>query len=212
MKKSIILAFAVMLTASLSAQHVSPVTFSLTTFNLDSLRKQYQGQSYMMELQRLDKLMKDDTKQLKDAQNQLKAEQDYYKQMSTFADKAESSIKNMQSLAQKDLDELNNLKELTDKLLRSTSSNSDLGEETHTKITKALLDQRLNLDSAINATTVRQTVLSRHPAQIRLLRTDLMVFNGELTNKSTDLKQLEATLKSNRDIIKSEIKNVKSQK
>ena len=212
MKKSIILAFAVMLTVSLSAQHVSPITFSLTSFNLDSLRAQYKGQSYMMELQRLDKLMKDDTKQLKDAQTQLKAEQDYYKQMTSFADKAEASIKNLLTLTQKDLDELNKLKDITDKQLRATNTNHDLGTETHSKISDALLVQRQNLDSAINATTVRQTLLSRNPAQIKQLRTDLMVFNGELTNKSTDLKQMEATLKSHRDIIKSEMKNVKSQK
>ena len=38
MKKSIILAMFVMLTLSLSAQHVTPIEFQLTDFNLESLR------------------------------------------------------------------------------------------------------------------------------------------------------------------------------
>jgi hypothetical protein len=44
------------------------------------------------------------------------------------------------------------------------------------------------------------------------MRTDLMVLSNELTNKETDIKQMEATLKQRRDIIKAETKNVKAQK
>lgn len=212
MKKSIILALFMTLTVSLSAHHVTPITVNLTEFNLDSLRAQYSGSSYLLELQRLDKLMKDDTKALKDAQVQLKAEKDYYKQMSSYIDKAESSFKSLQTYSQKELDEINKLKDQADKQIRTLNSSSQINPDTRKKALDILLEQRMGLEEAVTGTTKRQTEYSSHPTELQKIRTELMVLNNELTNKETDLKQMEATLKSRREIIKSEMKNVKAQK
>jgi len=38
------------------------------------------------------------------------------------------------------------------------------------------------------------------------------MYNSELTNKEADLQQMENTLKARREVIKNEMKNVKSQK
>lgn len=212
MKKSIIFAFFVMLTVSMSAQHVAPLNIHLTEFNLDTLRSIYQGQSYLLELQRLDKLLKDDTKVLKEAQEQLKTEKEYYKNMSGYVTKAEASFKNLQTLSQKELDEFKKLKDNSEKQLRTVNAATQLSTEIRNKAVDHLQEQRRALDAAINATTSRQTQLANQPVQLQQIRTDLMVLNNELTNKETDIKQLEATLKQRRDIIKAETKNVKAQK
>lgn len=201
-----------MLVSPMSAQHVTPLNVQLTNFNLDSLRSQYSGQSYLLELQRLEKLMKEDTKSLKDAQSQLKAEKDFYKQMTSYVEKSESSFKNLQSLSQKEQDEFGKLKENAEKQLRNLNSTSLLNSETRTKVIDQLQTQRRTMEAAINATTNRQSQLANHPVQLQQMRTDLMVFNNEITNKETDLKQLETTLKQRREIIKGEMKNVKAQK
>ncbi|MBQ7647502.1 MAG: hypothetical protein IJS92_00285 [Paludibacteraceae bacterium] len=212
MKKSIIFAFFVMLTMSMSAQHVAPLNIHLTEFNLDTLRSIYQGQSYLLELQRLDKLLKDDTKVLKEAKEQLKTEKEYYKNMSGYVTKAEASFKNLQTLSQKELDEFKKLKDNSEKQLRTVNAATQLSTEIRNKAVDHLQEQRRALDAAINATTSRQTQLANQPVQLQQIRTDLMVLNNELTNKETDIKQLEATLKQRRDIIKAETKNVKAQK
>ena len=212
MKRTLIFSFMLMVAATLSAQHVSPLGFRLTEFNLDTLRTQYSGTSYLLELQRLDKLMKDDTKALKDAQNQLKSEKAYHKQMLTYIEKSEGSFKNLQALSQKESDEFSKLKENVEKQLKSLNSNNQLNEETRAKSLEMLQTQRRGLEAAINATANRQSQLANHPVQLQQMRTDLMVFNNELINKETDLKQMETTLKSRRDIIKAETKNVKAQK
>lgn len=212
MKKTFFFALFAMLTLSLSAQHVTPLNIHMTEFNLDTLRSLYQGQSYLLELERLDKLMKDDAKALKDAQNQLKTEKDFQKQMMAYVDKAEASFKNLQSLSQKELDELAKIKENADKQLRFINSTSQLSEETREKALDQLQNQRRGLDGAINATTNRQSQLANHPVQLQQMRTDLMVYSNEIINKETDIKQMEASLKQRRDIIKTEMKNVKSQK
>lgn len=212
MKKTFFFALFAMLTLSLSAQHVTPLNLHMTEFNLDTLRSLYQGQSYLLELERLDKLMKDDAKALKDAQNQLKTEKDFQKQMMAYVDKAEASFKNLQSLSQKELDELAKIKENADKQLRFINSTSQLSEETREKALDQLQNQRRGLDGAINATTNRQSQLANHPVQLQQMRTDLMVYSNEIINKETDIKQMEASLKQRRDIIKTEMKNVKSQK
>ena len=72
MKKTILFTLMVMISMSMSAQRVIPITFKLTEFNLDTMRATYQGSAYLLELQRLDKLMKDDSKMLSDLQKQLK--------------------------------------------------------------------------------------------------------------------------------------------
>ncbi len=212
MKKTIILALLAMLTVSLSAQHVTPLNIKLTEFNFDSLRSQYQGQSYLLELQRLENLMKDDAKKLKDIQNQLKAEKDFQKQMMSYVDAAEKSFKNLQDYSQKELDELAKIKENADKQLRLINSSSLLNEETREKALDQLQGQRRGLDGAINATSNRQTQLANHPVQLQQMRNDLNVYNSEIINKEADIKQLEALLKNNRESIKAEMKIVKSQK
>lgn len=212
MKKTIILALFAMLTVSLSAQHVTPLNIKLTEFNFDSLRSQYQGQSYLLELQRLENLMKDDAKKLKDIQNQLKAEKDFQKQMMSYVDAAEKSFKNLQDYSQKELDELAKIKENADKQLRLINSSSLLNEETREKALDQLQGQRRGLDGAINATSNRQTQLANHPVQLQQMRNDLNVYNSEIINKEADIKQLEALLKNNRESIKAEMKIVKSQK
>ncbi len=212
MKKTILFTLMVMISMSMSAQRVIPITFKLTEFNLDTMRATYQGSAYLLELQRLDKLMKDDSKMLSDLQKQLKAEKDYYKQMSSYADKAEGSFKSLQSLSEKELSELNKLKEMIDKQHRYLNSAIDIDTDTRAKSIQSLQAQRQGLDEAINGTTARQTEVSNHLVQVQQIRTSLIGYNNELTNKETDLKQLESTLKANRDIIKSETKNVKSQK
>ena len=212
MKKSIIFAFFVMLTVSMSAQHVAPLNIHLTEFNLDTLRSIYQGQSYLLELQRLDKLLKDDTKVLKEAQEQLKTEKEYYKNMSGYVTKAEASFKNLQTLSQKELDEFKKLKDNSEKQLRTVNAATQLSTEIRNKAVDILQEQRRALDAAINATTSRQTQLANQPVQLQQMRTDLMVLSNELTNKETDIKQMEATRKQRLDIIKAETKNVKAQK
>ena len=201
-----------MLSVSLSAQHVTPLNIHITDFNFDSLRAQYQGQSYLLELERLEKLMKDDAKKLKDVQGQLKAEKDFQKQMMAYVDKAEASFKNLQTLSQKELDELAQIKENADKQLRAINNTSLLNEETREKALDQLQNQRRGLDGAINATTNRQTQLANHPMQLQQMRTDLMVYSNEIINKEADIKQLETSLKNKREAIKAEVKNVKSQK
>lgn len=201
-----------MLSVSLSAQHVTPLNIHITDFNFDSLRAQYQGQSYLLELERLEKLMKDDAKKLKDVQGQLKAEKDFQKQMMAYVDKAEASFKNLQTLSQKELDELAKIKENADKQLRAINNTSLLNEETREKALDQLQNQRRGLDGAINATTNRQTQLANHPMQLQQMRTDLMVYSNEIINKEADIKQLETSLKNKREAIKAEVKNVKSQK
>ena len=212
MKRSIILTMFAALTLSLSAQHVTPLGFQLTEFNLDTLRAHYSGSAYLLELQRLDKLLKDDTKALKDAKSQFNAEKEYYKQSIKYVTKAEKIFKDLQTDSQKELTNLNKLKEDTEKQLRLLNSTKLLSSETRSKVVDQLQAQRNGIDTAIAATTSRQSQLANHPVQLQQIHTDLMVFNNELINKETDLKQMESTLKTRRDIIKSETKNVKAQK
>jgi len=212
MKKLTILAVFALLTLSLSAQHVTPLNIHLTEVNPEALRQEFSGQSYLLELQRLDKLLKDDTKAIKDAQEQLKEEKDFQKQMDNYIAKAEASFKSLEALAQKEENEQKKLKDLVEKQLQFMNSSKRLDIETRTKSVEQLQEQRRALEATINATQGRQSRISNQPVQLQQMRTGMMVFSQELINKETDIKQLEANLKSRRAVIQSEMKNVKAQK
>lgn len=212
MKKLTILAVFALLTLSLSAQHVTPLNIHLTEVNPEALRQEYSGQSYLLELQRLDKLLKDDTKAIKDAQEQLKEEKDFQKQMDNYIAKAEASFKSLEALAQKEENEQKKLKDLVEKQLQFMNSSKRLDIETRTKSIEQLQEQRRALEATINATQGRQSRISNQPVQLQQMRTAMMVFSQELINKETDIKQLEANVKSRRAVIQSEMKNVKAQK
>lgn len=212
MKKSIILAFFVVLTYSVSAQHVTPLNIELTSFNLDTLRQRYKGSSYLLELQRLDNLMKDDTRELTEAHEEIKEERKHQKQMLDYIGKAEKTFKNLQSLTQKELESLRALKDQAEKELHALNSTSQLNVDTRMKANRRLQENRMVLEGAINSTLERQLRLANQLSTLQDIRTDLMVYNNELTNKDTDIRQLETTLKSRREIIKTEMKNVKAQK
>lgn len=212
MKKLTILAVFALLTLSLSAQHVTPLNIHLTEVNPEALRQEYSGQSYLLELQRLDKLLKDDTKAIKDAQEQLKEEKNFQKQMDNYIAKAEASFKSLETLAQKEENEQKKLKDLVEKQLQFMNSSKRLDIETRTKSVEQLQEQRRALEATINATQGRQSRISNQPVQLQQMRTAMMVFSQELINKETDIKQLEANVKSRRAVIQSEMKNVKAQK
>lgn len=212
MKKLTILAVFALLTLSLSAQHVTPLNIHLTEVNPEALRQEFSGQSYLLELQRLDKLLKDDTKAIKDAQEQLKEEKDFQKQMDNYIAKAEASFKSLETLAQKEENEQKKLKDLVEKQLQFMNSSKRLDIETRTKSIEQLQEQRRALEATINATQGRQSRISNQPVQLQQMRTAMMVFSQELINKETDIKQLEANVKSRRAVIQSEMKNVKAQK
>lgn len=212
MKRIFLFLSAFLFAMSLNAQHVAPIGFTLTDFNLDTLRATYQGSAYLLELQRLDKLMKDDTKLLKDAYSQLKAEKNYHKQMSSYLDKLEAGLKNMQSLSQKEMDEMTKLRDAMDKQLQALNTSNELSPETRTRSIEQLKNQRRALEMMLNATSSRMTQLGSYPSEIQQIRADLLKYSGELTNKETGIKQLEATLNSRRDVIKAETKIVKSKK
>ena len=171
MKKSIILVLFALLTVSMSAQHVTPLNIQLTELHLDSLRKQYSGQAYLLELQRLDKLMKEDSKILNDAQKQLKAERNHHKKMLAFIEKAEAGYKNLQALSQKEIAEFDKLKDNTDKQLKDLNSSDELNQETRTKAVEQLQIQRRALEATINATLNRQSQLANQPVQLQQMRT-----------------------------------------
>ena len=212
MKKLTILAVFALLTLSLSAQHVTPLNIHLTEVNPEALRQEFSGQSYLLELQHLDKLLKDDTKAIKDAQEQLKEEKNFQKQMDNYIAKAEASFKSLEALAQKEENEQKKLKDLVEKQLQFMNSSKRLDIETRTKSVEQLQEQRRALEATINATQGRQSRISNQPVQLQQMRTAMMVFSQELINKETDIKQLEANVKSRRAVIQSEMKNVKAQK
>ena len=212
MKRIFLFLSAFMFAMVLNAQHVTPLGISITEFNLDTLRATYQGSAYLLELQRLDKLMKDDTKLLKDATSQLKAEKTFHKQMTAYVDKMEASFKNLQSLSQKEMDELTKLRDNIDKQLHAINTSNELTSETRDKTVELLRGQRREVENMVNSTSTRMTRLGSFPSDIQQMRTDLLMFSSELTNKEADIKQMENTLKMRREIVKNEMKMVKSQK
>lgn len=210
--KKLFFFFSVLLFAgAMSAQHVSPLNIQITEVHLDSLRAKYSGSSYLLELQRLERLLKDDTKALKDATAELKAEKDLQKQIAAYIKNGEQTMKSVQQMSDKELNGLKKLKEVLDKQIRTMNSSTNLDPDSRNKMLDELNQQQKSIDAAIEATNLRQKNLADIPTRLQKMSTDLLAYNSELTNKETDIKQMEATIKARREIVKSEMKAVKAQ-
>ena len=75
-----------------------------------------------------------------------------------------------------------------------------------------LSDVKSFLAEDTDAISGKMSQLATYPAEIQQMRTDLLMYSSELTNKEADIKQMENTLNARREVIKNEMKLVKSQK
>lgn len=212
MKKSILALAVLAMSMGLSAQHVSPLNIELVQFSLDSMRTQYANNlaMYKSELQRIQDVQDANKKALSDAAKELKDEKIHAKDVAAYLKQKESTYTALQKLYNSEQDKLCDMRETIEKQTTRIQKTTRLTSETRDNNRKELEAEKSNIERSIKEVEGRLKNIAKIIEKLPDEQEALAAFNLEIQNKETDLKQLQATQKTNVSTIKAELKTVKA--
>lgn len=212
MKKSILALAVLAMSMGLSAQHVSPLNIELVQFSLDSMRTQYANNlaMYKSELQRIQDVQDANKKALSDAAKELKDEKIHAKDVAAYLKQKESTYTSLQKLYNSEQDKLCDMRETIEKQTTRIQKTTRLTSETRDNNRKELEAEKSNIERSIKEVEGRLKNIAKIIEKLPDEQEALAAFNLEIQNKETDLKQLQATQKTNASTIKAELKTVKA--
>ncbi len=212
MKKSILALAVLAMSMGLSAQHVSPLNIELAQFSLDSMRTQYANNlaMYKSELQRIQDVQDANKKSLSDAAKELKDEKIHAKDVAAYLKQKESTYTALQKLYNSEQDKLCDMRETIEKQTTRIQKTTRLTSETRDNNRKELETEKSNIERSIKEVEGRLKSIAKIIEKLPDEQEALAAFNLEIQNKETDLKQLQATQKTNVSTIKAELKTVKA--
>lgn len=212
MKKSILALAVLALSMGLSAQHVSPLNIELVQFSLDSMRIQYANNlaMYKSELQRIQDIQDANKKALSDAAKELKDEKIHAKDVAAYLKQKESTYNTLQKLYNSEQDKLCDMRETVEKQTTRIQKTTRLNSETRDNNRRDLEVEKNNIERSIKEVEIRLKNIAKIIEKLPDEQEALTAFNLEIQNKETDLKQLQATQKTNVNTIKAELKTVKA--
>jgi len=212
MKKSILALAVLAMSMGLSAQHVSPLNIELVQFSLDSMRTQYANNlaMYKSELQRIQDVQDANKKALSDAAKELKDEKIHAKDVAAYLKQKESTYTSLQKLYNSEQDKLCDMRETIEKQTTRIQKTTRLTSETRDNNRKELEAEKSNIERSIKEVEGRLKNIAKIIEKLPDEQEALAAFNLEIQNKETDLKQLQATQKTNVSTIKAELKTVKA--
>ena len=197
---------------ALNAQHATPLDFTLTSVNLDSLRAEYPNiLDYKTELEFIQKSQKTDATNLSDAQKQLKEEQTLQKNTVKYLQTVSKSISTLEKKYQDTKKQYEALRKECNKQREAARKLNALGPNN-----SKLLEKMLNTDYRtfeIGESDI-QNRLGSLAEQKRILNQaigDWSNLSLELTQKENNLKRVEADFKIRQEAVKAELKAIAEQ-
>lgn len=211
MKKVLTLAAILIAAISASAQHVNPINFELTKFQLDSLRAKYVNDpaNLLIQLQGIDDAQKRDANTLKDLQKELKQEKQYAKNLATYAKAAASNYKQLQKNEesnQKSIKKMRDVASDQQAVIRKLDLVKDKQKE---EFIKSLGEQSTRYSNQISESQNELSFIKKQIGEIETLQNQLKTLDQEIKTKEGQLKNLEAAQKENSKQIATEIKIAK---
>ncbi|MBO7501834.1 MAG: hypothetical protein J6T32_01305 [Paludibacteraceae bacterium] len=211
MKKVLTLAAIMIAAISANAQHVNPINFELTKFQLDSLRAKYVNDpaNLLIQLQGIDDAQKRDANTLKDLQKELKQEKQYAKNLATYAKAAAGNYKQLQKNEesnQKSIKKMRDVASDQQAVIRKLDLVKDKQKE---EFIKSLGEQSTRYSNQISESQNELSFIKKQMGEIETLQNQLKTLDQEIKTKEGQLKNLEAAQKENSKQIATEIKIAK---
>lgn len=212
MKKSILVLAALAMSLGLSAQHVTKLNIELVSITLDSMRTQYADNlpMYKSELQRIQEVQDAYKKDLNNAAKELKEEKSYAKDVAAYLKQKESTYTTLQKLYTNEQDKLTDMRDAIEKQVSRIQKANRLNSETRDDSRKELDIEKTNIERSLKEVELRLKSISKVIEGLPAEQAALTTFNVEIQQKENDLKQLQATQKTNVNTLKTELKTVKA--
>ena len=197
---------------SAMAQHVTPLSITITETKIDSLRGLYISEPtmYRAALNVVEQALVKNGEEIKAARAELKDEQAHAKEMGNSLKEALKMTASLKKIYGKEADELKSMQNTIEKQQRKLNSNKRLNQETRDHYTMLLEKQQKELGYALREVAERQRSVSELQTSIQNGQTTLQTYVQETEQKALALSQLESKLKERQATIKSELKAAKS--
>lgn len=195
-------------------RHVSPITIQLIEFNLDTLRAM-SGDNldiYMTNLTALQKDLEAEKKVIATAQANLKAEKKLYDTQMAFFKGRKAQIADEKKFflgeVKKYDDQIKNIKKQFETIQKMADVNSPAMQEQTNVLTR--LQTRCE-EGKDRSNRIINALTNNDEKDLEMAYEILRGFLLELTDKETRLANLANQNKTNIDIVKAQIKNIKAQ-
>lgn len=211
MKKIFLFAFAA-LSLSVMAQHVTPVSITVTEVKLDSLRAKYMSEPIMYRAS-LDALLMElnrDTEALKAAKTELKVEKAHADQIDKTLKQTAKMVGSLKKIYSNEEKELRSLQKTIEKQQKTLNKQNELNQETRDSYLRILERQQKELGYLLREVAERQRALAELDTSIQNKQTDRQNYVQETQQKTVELAGIEAQIKERIALVKAEQKSAKA--
>ena len=211
MKKIFLFAFAA-LSLSVMAQHVTPVSITVTEVKLDSLRAKYMAEPIMYRAS-LDALLMElnrDTEALKAAKTELKVEKAHADQIDKTLKQTAKMVGSLKKIYANEEKELRSLQKTIEKQQKTLNKQNELNQETRESYLRILDRQQKELGYLLREVAERQRALAELDTSIQNKQTDRQNYVQETQQKTVELAGIEAQIKERIALVKAEQKSAKA--
>ena len=211
MKKIFLFAFAA-LSLSVMAQHVTPVSITVTEVKLDSLRAKYMSEPIMYRAS-LDALLVElnrDAEALKAAKTELKVEKAHADQIDKTLKQTAKMVGSLKKIYSNEEKELRSLQKTIEKQQKTLNKQNELNQETRDSYLRILERQQKELGYLLREVAERQRALAELDTSIQNKQTDRQNYVQETQQKTVELAGIEAQIKERIALVKAEQKSAKA--
>lgn len=218
MKKILLTAaFVAAITLTANAEeyrHISPITIHLIEFNMDTMRNAHSGNldMYLTQLASLQNDIEKQSKEIVEAQKNLKAEKKLYDVQMAFMKNRQAQVKNAKKFFQSEVkhydDNLKNIKKQHEMIQKMTDVSSVAIKEQLSMLKKA--EEDCNKGKK-RANEMIENIVSHEEKDVDAAYETLSQYLIELNDKTTRLENLTTKNKSDLAMVKAQIKNIKDQ-
>lgn len=211
MKKFFLFAFAA-LSLSVMAQHVTPVSITVTEVKLDSLRAKYMSEPIMYRAS-LDALLMElnrNTEALKAAKTELKVEKAHADQIDKTLKQTAKMVGSLKKIYSNEEKELRSLQKTIEKQQKTLNKQNELNQETRDSYMRILDRQQKELGYLLREVAERQRALAELDTSIQNKQTDRQNYVQETQQKTVELAGIEAQIKERIALVKAEQKSAKA--
>lgn len=212
MKKMFIFAATMLAAVAMNAQHVTPLDTLSTKFVLDSMRITYANNAaaFVIELTALQTSLERDGKMLKEAEEQIKEEQNYSKNIAKYTKTAQSILNSMQKTYSAEEKLLKQQQGACSDLQSAIHQLNLVKDNSKAKLQEDLTRQTQQLSECLNVVNTRLKSLAAQTQYVQTLQNNMAVYDQELKNKAADLKVLQNEYNTKKEAIKKELTGAKA--
>lgn len=211
MKKIALIAIATIAFGMANAQHVSPISFNLVEYNLDTLRAQFpDAANYYVEINNLKDRIATDANALKVVEKELKDEKAHLKNLNTFVKERTKQLGALEKLYTTEIKQLEAYQKTLNNQKKNVQNTTKIEQQSRMDFIQNMNDRADNATIALNDCNARLAKIQAEREIMKEVVINVAGYDNEIQHKELNFKNMSAQNKEQAGIIKAEEKLAKA--